>query len=108
MLTGDPAHLDKIPPIREATRGWLAESVRLDGTPEELTARARGRVFRALIGDEDLATFSRRYRITARVRTLEGIRVRAVARPGDALAGEEIEPNLEEAYLAELDREQRT
>ena len=74
-----------------------------DGTPEELTARARGRVFRTLIGDEDLADFGRRCRITARVRTLEGIRVRAVARPGDSLAGEEIEPNLEEAYLAEID-----
>jgi len=77
--------------------------LRFDGTPEELTARARGRVFRALLGDEDLADFGRRYRITARVRTLEGIRVRAVARPGDPLAGEEIEPNLEEAYLAEMD-----
>ncbi|MFP5288407.1 MAG: ABC transporter ATP-binding protein [Thermoanaerobaculia bacterium] len=77
--------------------------LRFDGTPEELTARARGRVFRALLGDEDLAEFGRRYRITARVRTLEGIRVRAVARPGDPLAGEEIEPSLEEAYLAEID-----
>jgi ABC-2 type transport system ATP-binding protein len=77
--------------------------LRFDGTPEELTARARGRVFRALIGDDDLAEFGRRYRATARVRTLEGIRVRAVARPGDPLGGEEIEPNLEEAYLAEID-----
>jgi ABC-type multidrug transport system ATPase subunit len=77
--------------------------LRFDGTPEELTARARGRVFRALLGDEDLAEFGRRYRITTRVRTLEGIRVRAVAHPGDPLAGEAIEPNLEEAYLAEID-----
>jgi ABC-type multidrug transport system ATPase subunit len=77
--------------------------LRFDGTPEELTARARGRVFRALLGDEELADFGRRYRITTRVRTLEGIRVRAVARPGDPLAGEAIEPNLEEAYLAEID-----
>jgi ABC-2 type transport system ATP-binding protein len=77
--------------------------LRFDGTPEELTARARGRVFRALLGDEDLAEFGRRYRITTRVRTLEGIRVRAVARPGHPLAGEAIEPNLEEAYLAEID-----
>jgi ABC-2 type transport system ATP-binding protein len=76
--------------------------LRFDGTPEELTARARGRVFRALIGDGDLAELGRRYRVTARVRTLEGIRVRAVARPGDPLPGEEIEPNLEEAYLAEI------
>ncbi|HET9228141.1 MAG TPA: ABC transporter ATP-binding protein, partial [Thermoanaerobaculia bacterium] len=77
--------------------------LRFDGTPEELTARARGRVFRALLSDADLAEFGRRYRVTARVRTLEGIRVRAVAKQEDSLAGEEIEPNLEEAYLAEID-----
>jgi ABC-type multidrug transport system ATPase subunit len=78
--------------------------LRFDGTPEELTARARGRVFRAVIGDDDLAGFGHRYRITARVRTLEGIRVRAVARPGEPIAGELVEPNLEEAYLAETDQ----
>ncbi|MES1242512.1 MAG: ATP-binding cassette domain-containing protein, partial [Acidobacteriota bacterium] len=80
--------------------------LRFDGTPEELVDRARGRAFRALIGDADLAEFGRRYRVTARVRTLEGIKVRAVARPGssgDIAGGEVVEPNLEEAYLAEID-----
>ncbi|HEX3127086.1 MAG TPA: efflux RND transporter permease subunit [Thermoanaerobaculia bacterium] len=77
--------------------------LRFDGTPEELVDRARGRAFRALIGDADLAEFGRRYRVTARVRTLEGIKVRAVARPGDTAGGEVVEPNLEEAYLAEID-----
>ena len=77
--------------------------LRFDGTPEELVDRARGRAFRALIGDADLAEFGRRYRVTARVRTLEGIKVRAVARPGDVAGGEVVEPNLEEAYLAEID-----
>jgi ABC-2 type transport system ATP-binding protein len=78
--------------------------LRFDGTPEELVDRARGRAFRALIADADLAEFGRRYRVTARVRTLEGIKVRAVARPGDSAGGEVVEPNLEEAYLAEIDR----
>jgi ABC-2 type transport system ATP-binding protein len=77
--------------------------LRFDGTPEELVARARGRAFRALVGDADLAEVGRRYRVTARVRTLEGIKVRAVARPGDTPGGEVVEPNLEEAYLAEID-----
>ena len=77
--------------------------LRFDGTPEDLTARARGRVFRALVSDDDLHEFGHRYRITARVRTLEGIRVRAVAKPGEPIAGEAVEPNLEEAYLAEID-----
>ncbi len=78
--------------------------LRFDGTPEELVARARGRAFRTLIDDAGLADLGRRYRITARVRTLEGIRIRAVARPGDEISGEAMEPNLEEAYLAEIDR----
>jgi ABC-2 type transport system ATP-binding protein len=77
--------------------------LRFDGTPEELVDRARGRAFRAVIDDADLAELGRRYRITARVRTLEGIKVRAVAKPGDAVGGEVVEPNLEEAYLAEID-----
>ena len=75
-----------------------------DGTPEELVARAHGRVFRALVADADLLAFGQRYRTTSRVRILEGIQVRAIARPGEEPAGEIVEPNLEEAYLAEVDR----
>ncbi len=78
--------------------------LRFDGTPEDLVARAHGRVFRALVADADLLTFSQRYRTTSRVRILEGIQVRAIAKPGEEPAGEIVEPNLEEAYLAEVDR----
>jgi len=80
--------------------------LRFDGAPEILVDRARGRVFRALVDDTDLAAFGQRYRVTSRVRVLEGIEARAVARPGEPLAGEPVEPNLEEAYLAEIDREE--
>jgi ABC-type multidrug transport system ATPase subunit len=78
--------------------------LRFDGAPEELIERARGQVFATLVADADLPTFSHRYRVTARVRRLEGLHVRAVARPGDALGGGAVEPNLEEAYLAEIER----
>jgi ABC-type multidrug transport system ATPase subunit len=77
--------------------------LRFDGTPAELVARARGRVFRALIDDAELAGIGHRYRVTARVRRLEGIEIRAVAAPGQPLAGDPVEPHLEEAYLAEVD-----
>ncbi|HKV12130.1 MAG TPA: efflux RND transporter permease subunit [Thermoanaerobaculia bacterium] len=77
--------------------------LRFDGTPEDLVALARGRVFRALVDDADLLDFSHQYRVTSRVRILQGIEVRALARPGDPLAGAPVEPNLEEAYLAEID-----
>jgi ABC-type multidrug transport system ATPase subunit len=78
--------------------------LRFDGTPEELIAGARGQVFAALVTDAGMAAFSRRYRVTARVRRLDGLQVRAVARPGDPLGGPPVEPNLEEAYLAEIER----
>jgi ABC-2 type transport system ATP-binding protein len=78
--------------------------LRFDGTPEELEARARGRVFGALVADAGLLDFGRRYRVTSRVRVLEGIQVRAIARLDEPLAGNPAEPNLEEAYLAEIDR----
>jgi ABC-2 type transport system ATP-binding protein len=76
--------------------------LRFDGTADELVDRARGRVFRTLVDDAGLAEIGRAYRITARVRRLEGIEIRAVARPDQELAGEAIEPSLEEAYLAEI------
>jgi len=76
-----------------------------DGSPETLIARARGRVFEALLQDAELAPFSHRYQVTSRVRQLAGIRVRAVARPGVELGGPAVEPSLEEAYLAALQDE---
>ena len=78
--------------------------LRFDGRPEDLLDRARGRVFTSLVSDAELAAFSHRYRVTARLRRLEGLEVRAVARPGDSIAGDLTEPNLEEAYLAEIER----
>jgi ABC-2 type transport system ATP-binding protein len=78
--------------------------LRFDGTPEALAALARGRVFHTLVTDAELPAFGERYRLTSRVRVLEGIEVRGIARPGEILPGEAVEPNLEEAYLAEIDR----
>jgi ABC-2 type transport system ATP-binding protein len=78
--------------------------LRFDGTADELVERARGRVFRTLIDDTALAEIGRDYRITTRVRRLEGIEIRAVARPDQELAGEAVEPSLEEAYLSEINR----
>jgi hypothetical protein len=52
----------------------------------------------------DLPAFGQRYRLTSRVRVLEGIEVHGIARPGESLPGAAVEPNLEEAYLAEIDR----
>jgi ABC-type multidrug transport system ATPase subunit len=87
-----------------ATRLLLLEGGRLrfDGAPAALVARARGRVFEAVVDDEELLAMARRYRLTSRVRELAGVRVRAVAAAGEPLPGAAVEPSLEEAYLAEL------
>lgn len=76
-----------------------------DGLATSLVDDAEGRVFEALVADEELREFSARYRVTTRVRTLEGIRVRAVAAPGIEPGGPLVRPNLEEAYLAKLGME---
>ena len=87
-----------------ATRLLLLDGGRLrfDGSPAALVARARGRVFEAVVDDEELQAMARRHRLTSRVRELAGVRVRAVVAAGETLPGAPVEPNLEEAYLAEL------
>ncbi len=71
-----------------------------DGAASGLIELARGRVFETLIADHELRDLSARYRLTTRVRTVQGIRVRAVTWGGQEPAGAQVEPNLEEAYLA--------
>ncbi|MEO1369465.1 MAG: hypothetical protein AAFX50_19985, partial [Acidobacteriota bacterium] len=73
-----------------------------DGAPDALIDSTHGRVFERLLSDAELRDFSTRYRVTTRVRTLDGVRVRAVATVDQAPAGEIVRPNLEEAYLATL------
>ncbi|MCG8460859.1 MAG: ABC transporter ATP-binding protein, partial [Holophagales bacterium] len=73
-----------------------------DGPSSELVRRAEGRVFQTVIDDREMRELSTRFRITTRVRTLEGIRVRAVAPPGIEPAGRPVTPDLEEAYLARM------
>ncbi|MEM1204662.1 MAG: ATP-binding cassette domain-containing protein [Acidobacteriota bacterium] len=87
-----------------ASRILLLNGGRLifDGPAGELIQQAEGRVFEALLPDEAMRDFSGSYRITTRVRTLDGIQVRAVAAEGQELQGEPVRPNLEEAYLAKL------
>jgi ABC-2 type transport system ATP-binding protein len=75
-------------------------TLRWDGTPDALIAAARGRVFEAIVGDAEARALSRRRRVTKRVRTHDGIRIRAVVREHDSLEGAAVEPTLEEAYLA--------
>jgi ABC-2 type transport system ATP-binding protein len=76
--------------------------LRWQGPVEALLARARGRVFETIVTEAELRQLSQRYRITARVRVAEGIRIRGVAVEGEPLPGDEAQPTLEEAYLSEV------
>ena len=76
--------------------------LRFDGTPQDLVARAEGRVFSAVVSPKEVPALSARYRVTTLVRVLAGVRLRAVAPPGAPLAGAPVAPTLEEAYLAEV------
>jgi ABC-2 type transport system ATP-binding protein len=91
-----------------ATRLLLLVGGRLqwDGSLEGLLARAEGRVFEQVVSDAELLEFVRQYRITARVRVADGIRVRGVAAPEQRLPGLAVKPTLEDAYLAEVSRVQ--
>lgn len=73
-----------------------------DGAAEGLLDSASGRVFETVLSDGELRSFSHTYRVTTRVRTEQGIRVRAVMFGDQPLAGNLVKPNLEEAYLAWL------
>jgi len=76
--------------------------LRWDGSVEGLLARARGRVFEAMVSDAELRVLAQQYRITTRVRVADGIRIRGVAAEGQSLPGGEVSPSLEEAYLSEV------
>ena len=73
-----------------------------DGSAKGLIESARGSVFETVVSDAELRDFSHRYRVTTRVRTLDGIRVRAVASEEGEPPGQVVEPNLEEAYLTRI------
>jgi ABC-type multidrug transport system ATPase subunit/multidrug efflux pump subunit AcrB len=74
-----------------------------DGPAAELVAQARRRVFTVVLRDDELAAFTADHRVTSRLRTAEGLRVRAVARAATTAGGEGVEPTLEEAYVAVIE-----
>jgi ABC-2 type transport system ATP-binding protein len=76
--------------------------LRYDGSVDGLLARARGRVFESVVSDTELRALAHEFRITTRVRTPHGIRVRGVVAEGQALPGAEAVASLEEAYLSEV------
>jgi ABC-2 type transport system ATP-binding protein len=68
-------------------------------TPEELLARAEGRVFSAVLSSDRLAEAQRRVAVSSLARKSDGVHLRFVG-DGAALPGARaVEPTLEDAYL---------
>jgi ABC-2 type transport system ATP-binding protein len=89
----------------EASAGELAimdrGCLRFDGTPEELVARAVGRVWDWTVAPERLAELRSNHVVSSSLRRPEGIRMRIVGeRP--SLDAEAAAPDLEDAYVALL------
>jgi ABC-2 type transport system ATP-binding protein len=77
-------------------------TLRWDGTPDQLIARARGRVFDLVVAESEVRALTHQFRVTTRHRVAGGIHVRGVVPAGATLPGAAAEPTLEEAYLAEV------
>src|SRR5215471_475571 len=70
------------------------------GAPEELLARAQGRVFAAVVSSERLVEAQNSVRVSALVRRADGVHVRYVAERPALPGSTPAEPTLEDAYLA--------
>jgi ABC-2 type transport system ATP-binding protein len=71
----------------------------LRGSPEDLLARARGRVWELTVPPDALARLRDQYPVSKMVRTRDGVRVRLLASAAPAADAAPVPPDLEDAYL---------
>ena len=70
-----------------------------NGAPAELVARARGRVWRVVAGFGELDGLKERHPVVSMVPAAEGYELRMVADAAPTPGAEQVDPNLEDAYL---------
>jgi ABC-type multidrug transport system ATPase subunit len=70
-----------------------------DGTPADLGAAARGKVWRADVSALDLDTIKSKYPVISAVPSERGYEIRVVANRYADGPAESVEPNLEDAYV---------
>ncbi len=71
----------------------------LRGSPEDLLARARGRVWELTVPPDALAGLRDQHPVSKMVRTRDGVRVRLLASAAPAADAAPVPPDLEDAYL---------
>jgi ABC-2 type transport system ATP-binding protein len=70
-----------------------------DGPPEDLAAMARGKVWRVNIASPYLDSIKSKYPVVSAVPSEDGYQIRLVADHYPEGSAEEVEPNLEDAYV---------
>jgi len=80
----------------------LKGRLRFAGSPEQLIAAARGKVWDWTVDPGRLADLRARYPVSASLRRGDGVRVRLVADSAPAADAEAAEPGLEDAYVCLL------
>jgi ABC-2 type transport system ATP-binding protein len=74
-------------------------------TPEELLQEVEGKVWVCMIASPEFAGFRQRYLVSSTIRRSDGVQVRVVAERRPVVTAEQVQPNLEDAYLYRLSLE---
>ena len=77
------------------------------GTPEQLLASVNGKVWEVIVSTAELPALKQRFLVTSTAHRTDGVRVRVVADAAPASDARELEPSLEDAYLAALSEQRQ-
>lgn len=70
------------------------------GSPVEMEQRARGKVFEAVVPEEEFAIWREKLNVVQHSKAESGVRMRFISeKPVDGLSAKSIEPTLEDAYV---------
>lgn len=72
------------------------------GTPEALLSSVDGKVWEVIVPSPELAVLRQRFLISSTAHRSDGVHARVVSEARPASAARQVEPNLEDAYLAAL------
>ena len=72
------------------------------GTPEELLQEVEGKVWVYTVASPELTGFRQQRLVSSTIRRSDGVQVRVVAEESPGETAEQVQPNLEDAYLYRL------
>ena len=72
------------------------------GTPEELLQEVEGKVWVCTVASPELTGFRQQRLVSSTIRRSDGVQVRVVAEESPGETAEQVQPNLEDAYLYRL------